>query len=603
MRVLLVAAALAVFSAPISSQSPKDWVGTWLTSRGVVELEADGDEVTGRLRDEEGSSIRGEPAGAELSVEWRAGRGSGAATWRLDRSKAFFEGPWSTGGRDSGTWRGWREDPDATKGRAAKWDGAWRTSWGIVALEQKGNDVDGELGAQGWYRVDGEATGRRLELRHESFFGTGSIWLEQREPDAAFGAFVASNGKVMPFVAQRLVDVEPAPKAKAGAIVTGLAKNRMLYHLRMPKGWRAGESVPLVVILHGSNMSALPYVQNLGHTIGDRYAVLGVEGERWVDTSAPDDPRHNYTYVNWMGRSTYRGYPHTDRESPSLVAEVIREVKEQVEASKVFVGGHSQGGFLSWFFAMHEPELVDGVFPIAAGLVIQCDPAAFEDEELRAAQREVAIAVVHGRNDEAVPFSQGFAAFQVFADHGFPMLRMFDNDAPHAFSALRWVEAVDWLHAMSSDDPDALLDLAERRIDEEGFKDASAAIARARRMDPSAAARRRADELAARIDGYAQADAERYADAILTNADGSWVEGFLEFRGKFEFCDAAQPVLAAYRALREEHEPKAKELHSAARQAFQRGDRSGGYAKYEQIVTECYASSFYRAAKRALDSR
>lgn len=591
-----------LFPAVLAAQDPTDWAGTWWTSRGVVVMEAAGDSVEGRLRDEDGSTIDGELEGRRLRVKWRSGNAGGEATWTLDRDGAWFEGPYRTSQGGSGTWRGWREDPDATKGRRAKWDGAWRTSWGIVVLEQDGDEVEGELGAQGWYRVSGTADGRRLELDYTSPFGPGEVWLEQRDGDAAYGAAVLPS-TTRPFVAQRLEGFEAAPKPKPGAIVSGLSENRMTYHVRVPTGWRKGKDTPLVVFLHGSNMSARPYVETLGKELGDRFAVAGIDGERWVDSSEPDDPRHNYTYVNWMGRSTYRGYPNTDRESPALVAEVIRELREMLEPSKVFVGGHSQGGFLSYFLLMHEPELVDGVFPVAAGLVIQCEPDVFDDEELRKAQRATPLAVVHGRNDGAVAFSQGLSSFRSFEEHGFPMLRLFDNDAPHAFVALRWVEAVEWLDALTSDDVDTLLEFAQRRLDEDGFRDATAAVLRARELGLSGARKERADAIARTVDEYAEGDAERLREAITANEDGTWVDGFLEFRARFEFADAARPVMAAYAKLREEHEPKAKELYGEARQAFRNGDRDGGWRKYEELVETCYASSLYRRVKGWLDDR
>ena len=110
-------------------------------------------------------------------------------------------------------------------------------------------------------------------------------------------------------------------------------------------------------------MSSKPYTESIASSkLADDYVIVGIDGERWQDWSEPDDPRHNYTYVNWMGKSTYEGYPNTHRESPALVAELIEALKAQTGCERVFVGGHSQGGFLSWFLAMHHPELVSGTF-------------------------------------------------------------------------------------------------------------------------------------------------------------------------------------------------------------------------------------------------
>ena len=41
-----------------------------------------------------------------------------------------------------------------------------------------------------------------------------------------------------------------------------------------------------------------------------------------------DEPRFYYSYVNYVGPSTYKGFRGTDCESPALVSEAIAELKE-----------------------------------------------------------------------------------------------------------------------------------------------------------------------------------------------------------------------------------------------------------------------------------
>jgi hypothetical protein len=48
--------------------------------------------------------------------------------------------------------------------------------------------------------------------------------------------------------------------------------------------------------------------------IAKDYLLIGINGEQPSDIG--DDPRFNYTYVDYVGRSTFKGYPGTDRESP-----------------------------------------------------------------------------------------------------------------------------------------------------------------------------------------------------------------------------------------------------------------------------------------------
>ena len=129
--------------------------------------------------------------------------------------------------------------------------------------------------------------------------------------------------------------------------------------------------------------------------------------------------------MNFVGKSKYKGLPGPDWESPALVAEALAEIREQLKLTKVFVAGHSQGGFLVYSCLMNYPELFDGGMPISAGLIFQCEPTAYEDPALRLRQRRLPIAIVHGEKDPLVGMSMGKSAYESFLGEGFPMLRLF----------------------------------------------------------------------------------------------------------------------------------------------------------------------------------
>lgn len=592
MKLVALAAAL-VFAVSIAPA--QDWAGKWYSTRGVLDLEQEGAAVKGRWGDK-GGTLKGEANGRELTFTLEQGPETFKGTLELVDDGHFFTG---TVRESSVAWRGWRKNPEATKGKPAKFGGTWRTSWGLMELEQDGDTVTGGFGAQGWSTFRGEVRGRRLLLKFKAPWGSGTIWWEPREDGAAgYGAAVTDGGE-WKFIARRLEGYRRGVKPVAGKIVAGLGDNRLTYYIRAPKGWRKGKKVPAIVFLHGSNMSSKPYLGTIADRrgFGDRYMLIGIDGEQWQDWSKPDDPRHNYTYVNYMGRSTYKGYPNTDRESPALVAELIGELRERWKLTKVFVGGHSQGGYLSYFFLMHSPELVDGVFPISCGLVMQCEPDVFESEELKAAQRATPLAAVHGEADSAVGFSFGKSSYARFEEFGFPAARFFDNSAGHAFIALRFDDAIEWLEQMSSDDPKKLLRFTEDSLDEDRFRDATAAIARLRTLKLKKPQQKQLKELAARVDEYAEADAERYAATIAANEDATWVDGFLEYRRQFEFADAAKPAMAAFYELRESHEIGARELMSEGRGLMRSGQKDAAWNKYDRILEKYYASSLYSRVK------
>lgn len=404
-----------------------------------------------------------------------------------------------------------------------------------------------------------------------------------------------------------LLATPQAAPFERGKIVDGTAANKVTWHVRVPKKVDPRRPSPALLIFHGSNMNSKAYVSTIVAAwpkLAEEYILIGINGENRVKGSSDENPAYNYTYVNFAGKSKYKGYPGTDRESPALVAEVVQELKKSLKISKLFVGGHSQGGFLTYSCYMNYPDLFAGAFPISCGLIVQCEPSAYDKEDIRAQQREGALAIVHGENDGVVGFSMGRSAHESFQDDAFPALRLFtDPRAAHMFARLPVEEAVRWLESMTADDPRTLLAFAQSQFGKGEFRDALAVADRAARLDTRKRYSSKIRSLRKAVDKKAAPQVKALAKAMARAADDSWVADFMKFRAQFEFADSAKGVLQAYGTLREKHEKPARDLWYAARRDFQAKRRDEGYKKYEEIVAKYYGSSWYRYAKRSLERR
>jgi predicted esterase len=394
---------------------------------------------------------------------------------------------------------------------------------------------------------------------------------------------------------------------KRGQIVDAAAANGMTYHVRVPPKYDPKSGGPAIVLLHGSNAYSADYVKGVTQRwpkVAADFVLVGIDGE-WPAQKDPDGPpAFNYTYVNFVGRSRYKGYPGTDRESPALVAEALAEIKGQLKLTKVFVTGHSQGGFLTYSCLMNYPELFAGGMPISAGLIFQCEPTAYEDDSVRAKQRNLPIAIVHGDQDPLVSVSMAKSAYDSFLGDGFPMLRLLlAKGAGHPFVALPFEEGVRWMESMTSDDPNALLASAQQAFGRREYRDTLAYLDRAKEVDRAEAHASAARALRQKVEQQAAAPAKALESAIARNEGNGWVSEFEAFRRQFEFTDAAGGVMAAYGKLRKAHEPQAAKLWGEARRAFGEGRKDQGYKACEEIVAKYYASSYYRYAKQALDER
>ena len=397
------------------------------------------------------------------------------------------------------------------------------------------------------------------------------------------------------------------PELKRNTIHDLKAGNGLTYHLRLPSAYNPKKPLPAILILHGSNMNSKAYVATVAGAwpkLAADYVLIGIDGENRVRNSPDNNPAFNYTYVNFVGKgSTLKGFPGSEKESPALVTDALQEIKKQLPLGKVFIGGHSQGGWLTLSCYMYFPELFAGAFPVSGGLLMQCEPASFNDEAARAAQRKGAIAIVYGERDKEWAPS-GKASFESFADDAFPRLRRFaPPQGDHRFGLLPVEQAVRWLESVTSEDPKALLDFAERQLKAKEYRDAHAAATRARELDESKAHAARIGAVLKAIEPAAKAAAEKLEPAIRQSKDDSWLPQFYRFRQDFEFAESAAGVMQAYRDLRKEHEKPAQELWNAARRDFAEKNADEGYRKYQQIVSTYYASSWYRYARASLDTR
>lgn len=605
---VFVASALAGPAVAADDRAP-DVAGSWWTTFGMVEMTASKSGVTGKYGNGGQFRMEGAFEGKTLKVRLNEGGGvEGEATFEVNEAGTTLKGTFRWPNGNQGDWNGVRQDPKGQEGPVANFGGVWLTERGPCEFVQNGAKVEGKYPFRGPVEVTGEVKGRRMTLQWRGPTFAGSGWVEMAKDKKSWAGVTATSGQngYWPFFGKPFTGHAHKPKPKPGVVVGGLTSNMLAYHVRVPEGWAPGKATPTILVLHGSNMTARSYVETVAHAWPDlakRFAILGIDGETYVESSKPDAPMFNYTYVNFVGKSTYKGFPGTDRESPALIAEAIPELQKDLSLGKILVGGHSQGGFLTWSLAMNYPQLFAGAFPVSGGLIFQAEPGAYDDEALRAAQRKLAVSVVHGRNDGIVEFSMGQYAHEAFLESGFPALRLFDHaTAAHMFAVLPVRDAILWLDALSTDDPEALATFGEAAEAAGTWRDVAAAVLRGKALARGKGSPRM-QGLESRLDAKAKEKAAEWAATIAKNADGSWIDAFREWRAQFEFAEAAKPAMAAFAKIRAEHQPEADARQKAGRQAMQSGDSDAGWAAYREIVERYYASSWYPVMKRWLAER
>ena len=145
------------------------------------------------------------------------------------------------------------------------------------------------------------------------------------------------------------------------------------YRLFIPDAYDGTKSAPLVVALHGMG--------------GDENGMFDGYGKELTK----DANKYGFIVVGPKGRepaSMYRGT--AEKDVLDVMAEVERDYK--IDRSRVYLMGHSMGGYGTWSIAIDHPELFAALGPISGG----------GSPESMVKIREIPQYVTHGDDDRTV---------------------------------------------------------------------------------------------------------------------------------------------------------------------------------------------------------
>ena len=148
------------------------------------------------------------------------------------------------------------------------------------------------------------------------------------------------------------------------------------YQVFVPSSYDKSKPFPLIIALHGMG--------------GDENSYLTVYGQGAFKTEAE---KHGYIVACPKGRkpaSMYIGDAEKD------VMDVLAEVRRayNIDADRIYLTGHSMGGFGTWSVAMDHPEVFAALAPISGGA---------NNPGTMSKIAHIPMLVVHGDNDPTVP--------------------------------------------------------------------------------------------------------------------------------------------------------------------------------------------------------
>ena len=369
---------------------------------------------------------------------------------------------------------------------------------------------------------------------------------------------------------------EPKPLALAQAPRNGEAHLVGLADgtgwLRIPSRCKPGVPARLVVWLHGANGSGYEHQIALASRGLGRDEIL--------------------LCPNGAKRSADWTYNHGGGPGPILAA--IEAVTQRHPASAVYLGGHSQGAFLSFRLLGEHAERFAGVVAVSGGLAGGFDAAALV---ARLGARTPALVIAHGERDPVVGIAQGDQAYERCLAAKWPALRyVHPPRADHSLEHFDLAECFGWIFALTSDRPQELLATARGLAGGDRPGDALFALARAEANKAPAAAVQAVRKLALARGAVLQ---RQWLDRFAEPKKSGWSEAFYEQSAGLITVPTAAPMFAAFQQLAAAQTPAATQALTEALE-LARTDPARARSACERILAEhpaalaaCRAAALY----------
>jgi len=193
---------------------------------------------------------------------------------------------------------------------------------------------------------------------------------------------------------------EPTRSGAPTAPVPSLVPLELDSTLRVPE-LAPGARAPLLVLLHGLGSSG----QDIEQSDWSRFA-----SEHGIVLVAPNGPRDSQGRRFWNAGPTCCDFERRGPDHVALLRGLIGHALAAIpiDPARVFVGGHSNGGFMAHRLACEAPDLVRGIVSISGVGPLEA-PTCKGAQNLRVLQ-------VHGDADRIVPYAGG----HLFSDPRLP---------------------------------------------------------------------------------------------------------------------------------------------------------------------------------------
>lgn len=182
------------------------------------------------------------------------------------------------------------------------------------------------------------------------------------------------------------------PALTPGATVTVDLDDRP-FQLHVPESYDPAANAPLVVVLHGYTAS--------GAEVEDYFHLTAESDRRGFLYAMPDGTMDADGEQFWNAFETCCDFQGSGTDDSGYLRRVIDTVIESypVDASRVYLIGHSNGGFMAHRMACDHAGVITAIVSFAG--------AATSEPSQCAPERPVSVLQIHGTGDTVIPYDGG----------------------------------------------------------------------------------------------------------------------------------------------------------------------------------------------------
>jgi polyhydroxybutyrate depolymerase len=180
-----------------------------------------------------------------------------------------------------------------------------------------------------------------------------------------------------------------SPSSRAGVVLGG--DRPVTVHT--PASYDAQEPAPLLILLHGYSTSGEEH---------DRYFELGPAADaRGFVYASPDRTIDRQGNRFWNATDTCCDFDDRGVDDVAYLAGVIAEIQANlaIDPKRIYVLGHSNGGFMAYRLACDEAEIIAAIVSLAGATYADpadCSPSA-----------PVSVVQIHGTADDTIKYQGG----------------------------------------------------------------------------------------------------------------------------------------------------------------------------------------------------